>query len=464
MTADLVARLAALSPEQRARIRAGLPRGRAVRHPLTPGQLRLWRTHQQVAGRPVDVVCQAVHLTGGPVDLDLLAERVRGFVTAHEALRTTFEPVGGAADDGGRDGAGVRPVVHRELPPRIVRARCASADEARALAREMAAEPFDLASGPLLRVALAERTTAGHGPAEEAWLLVVVHNLVFDAWSFELLLDELGRPADGEPAAAPPFSGFASDQRRWLESADGRAAAAYWRAETADPPPPLPTDRPRGRGTGRTGERLDFRLPREVADGIAAAAQRSAASAYTGWLAVAWAALAEYGGSEDLLLGTFTAGRDRPGTADVVGYLLNVLPVRLRDPGDGSHAARTRAARDATRAGLPHAAYPGELITGRRVPGTHPLLDAVFVFDNLGEGGRRLQGARARTADLDKGTARFDLTLAVYPGPDGAEGWLEYDTELYEEATARRIAERFTALARSAAESAAGTDAGAGRG
>lgn len=66
------------------------------------------------------------------------------------------------------------------------------------------------------------------------------------------------------------------------------------------------------------------------------------------------------------------------------------------------------------------------------------------------------------TADLDKGTARYDLTLAVYPGPDGARGWLEYDTELYEESTARRIVERFTALAEEAADSAARAEPGNG--
>jgi non-ribosomal peptide synthetase component F len=196
---------------------------------------------------------------------------------------------------------------------------------------------------------------------------------------------------------------------------------------------------------------VDFTLPAPVADAIAASARRAGATAYAGWLAVAWRTLAEYAGTEDVLLGTFTTGRNRPGTEEVVGYLLNVLPVRLREPGAGTHADRVRAVRDVTRAGLRHASYPGELIGGRRVPGTHPLLDAVFVFDNLGAEQRLLRGARVTTADLDKGTARYDLTIAVYPGPSGATGWLEYDTGLYDEATARRLTDRFQALARAAA-------------
>ncbi|MEU8827798.1 condensation domain-containing protein [Streptomyces sp. NPDC048636] len=430
--AELAARLAALTPEQRARLR---DRVRQERRPrvLTPGQRRLWETHRATGGRPVDVVCQAVRLTGARVGLDALAERIGGFVRRHEALRTTFEETDG----------GVRPVVHEELPPRLLHTSCPDAEAAYALARKLAHEPFDLAAGPLLRVALAEGASG-----DEAWLLVVVHNLVFDAWSFEMLLDELGRaPGDPEPEAVP-FSRFAEEQTAWVASEAGRAAAAYWAAEVSDPPAPLPTDRPRDGATGRDGGRVAFALSAAVAKGIAAAAQREAATAYAGWLAVAWAAFEEFGGSSDVLLGTFTAGRDRPGAEAAVGYLLNVLPVRLRDLGDGGPAARIRAARAVSRAGLRHAAYPGELIDApRRVPGTHPLLDAVFVFDNLGESARTVRGAEVSTADLDKGVARYDLTLAVYPGPDGVSGWLEYDTALYDEATARGLAERFTAAA-----------------
>ena len=342
--------------------------------------------------------------------------------------------------------------MHPRLPPQVTRARCAGADEAHALARELAHEPFDLAAGPLMRAVLAEGASA-----DEAWLLVVVHNLVFDAWSFELLLDELARDAAAAAPAAGQFSRFAEEQARWLDSAAGRAAAAYWAAEVAGPPPPLPTDRPRAAVTSRAGGHVAFALPGAVARGIAESARREAATAYVGWLAVAWAAFAEFGAREDVMLGTFTAGRDHLSAEGTVGYLLNVLPVRLRGPGDGTHAARIRVVREITRAGLRHAAYPGELIPApRRVPGPHPLFDAVFVFDNLGANARTIQEAQVTTADVDKGTVRYDLTLAVYPGADGVSGWLDYDTELYEEATARGLAERFTALAEQASGEAGG--------
>jgi len=432
---DLVARLAALGPQERARLRARLAaRDARPRPALTPGQRRLWEGVLAADGRPVDVVCQAVRLSGARVDLDALAARIERFAEAHEALRTTFR-----TEDGE-----VRPVVHERLAPRIVRTRCADRAEAHAAAAALAAEPFDLEAGPLLRAGLAE----GSGP-DEAYLLVVVHNLVFDAWSFELLLDWLADSA-ADPADRPPgFSAFAAEQRRWVQGEQGRAAAAYWAGEAADPPPPLPTDRPRG-ASAKTGRRLEFSLPADTAAAVAAAARRQGATPFSGWVALLWAALARTTGSEDVMLGTFTANRDRPGAAETVGYLLNVLPLRLRDPGDGGHRDRTAAANRAMRSGLRHAAYPGELIAeahGRGVPGAHPLFDAVFVFENLTEEGRTIQGARVETADVDKGTARYDLTLAVQPGAESAECWLEYDTSLYEEATVRALAGLFADLA-----------------
>jgi 5-enolpyruvylshikimate-3-phosphate synthase len=433
---DLAARVASLTSEQRARIRDKVARLRSGSR-LTPGQLWLWNTHRLVGGRPVDVVCQAVHLTGARVDLNALAERIHGFVQAHEALRTTFEEAGSV----------VRPVVHARLPSLVTRVRCPDETAAHALARELAHEPFDPENGPLFRAVLAEGASA-----DDAWLLIVVHNLVFDAWSFELPLDELGRTDGATPPAPVPFSRFAAEQARWVGGEAGRAAAAYWTAEAAAPPPRLPTDRPRPTATARTGRRVAFALSGAVGGRIADSARREAATAYTGWLAVAWAMFVEFGGREDVLLGTFTAGRDLPGAETTVGYLLNVLPVRLRASGDGTHAARVRAARDAVRTGLGHAAYPGELIAvPPRVPGTQALFDAAFVFDNLGAEPRGIQGADTAGSDVDKGTARYDLTLAVYPGPDGVSGWLEYDAELYEENTARRLVGRFTELAEQAA-------------
>jgi Condensation domain len=425
--ADLATRLAALDPVARAQLRERL----AARPRLTPAQRRLWQAPPTTDGRRVDLVCQAVRLSGAQVDLDLLAARVTAFAGRHEALRTTFAVTGDT----------IEPVVHASLPPLMRRLRCADQADAEHQARLLADEPLDLAAGPLLRVGLAA------GPAPDlAWLLVAVPNLVFDAWSFELLLDWLAAPAAGDQPPAPPFAAFAAEQARYLGSADGSAAAAYWAGVLRDPPAPLPVARPRS-AAATDGGRVDFILPAGTAAAVAAAARAEGATPFAGWLAVFAATLAEFGGNPDVVVGTFTANRDRPGTTDMVGYLLNVLPVRVRGADPADHRATTRLSRDAFRAALRHAAYPGELLPGRGVPYAHPWCDAVFVFENLSAGNRSIHGAAVRPSDVDRSVARYELTLSVRPEPHQVTCWLEYDTARHTGTTASTLADGFAALA-----------------
>ncbi|MDN5929530.1 MAG: condensation domain-containing protein [Pseudonocardia sp.] len=416
--AALAARLAKLDPASRRRLRERLAQLRPAPHQLalTPGQHRLW-------GSAGHVVCQAVRLRGR-VDPAALEARLASFVQRHEALRTTFYS----------DGATVRPVVRSALPPRVVRLRCSGLSEAEAVARALSDEPFDLGTGPLLRVGLAEDASA-----DETWLLLAVPNLVFDAWSFELLLDWLALPADPDDAPARPFSAFAADQVLWVDSAEGQAAAAYWTGVVADPPPPVAADRS-DVATDRTGRRIAFTLPGARATAVAAAARAEGATPFAGWLALFGAVLADFTGTPDVLVGTFTANRDRPGAAEIVGYLLNVLPLRLRNPVQADLQAWLRVARDQTRGALRHAAYPGELIEGL-------ALQAVFVFENLTPNPRRIQGALVEPVDVDRGAVRYDLTLSVQPGPGEVVCWLDYDQTRYAEATIRCLAERFATRA-----------------
>ncbi|MEV4640388.1 condensation domain-containing protein [Actinoplanes sp. NPDC049548] len=426
---DLSSRLAALTPEQRERLRrlAGAARDAApvTDAPLTPGQRRLWDTQLAYPGLPVDVVCQAVRLDG-PVDLDRLAAGLAAFTARHPVLRTTFAVVDGEP----------RQTVHTGLTADIRRASCPGGDEqAYAMARELAREPFDLARGPLLRAVLAEA-----GP-DRSWLLLAVHNLVFDAWSFELLLDQLAEPPTGDP---PP--GFVTVARRrdaWVAGPAGREAAAHWAAVAADPPPPVFPVGPERTGIGR---RREFTLPADVGTALTAVARAEGCTPFAAWCAVLWSLLSEWSGNPDVLFGTFTANRGEAGTDEVAGYLLNVVPVRLRDPGSGSFRDRVRGAAGPVRDVQRHGAYPAELIG-------LPPFEVAFVFENLGDAGRTIQGARVTTADVDKGTARYDVTVSVFASAQEGRlhGWIEYDTGRLDDATADRLATRFAELAVAAA-------------
>src|SRR5205823_2329889 len=118
----------------------------------------------------------------GALDVALLARSLDELRARHEALRTTLH----------RDGTRL---VQRVADPT---AHPLSADDValRDLDAWIAAHanaPFDLARGPLLRMALAR---VG---ANEHHLVIVVHHAIFDAWSFEIFIDELARLYAGHP-------------------------------------------------------------------------------------------------------------------------------------------------------------------------------------------------------------------------------------------------------------------------
>lgn len=449
--AAVVTRISRLSPDQRTllerqlRAAAAEPVPQRSAHldepfPLTPAQRRVWDTQIQVADTPVDIVCQAMRIDG-PIDAQRLRQALIDTCRVHEALRTTFTSADGEVTQRVRES--VDPDVRLHADADVL-----SDAEAHRLAAELAWEPFDLEHGPLLRAVVAGRD-------EQHWLLLAVHNLVFDAWSFEVLLDGIAEayesgtaPSHAADALRP--ADFEDWQRRWTASHAGRRAEAYWSELLADPAPPLRTDQPRTQERTGRGRRHAFALPENVAPSLTAFARTQSATPFQAWCTVLGDVLAELSGGPDVVFGTFQANRTAAGTDRLVGYLLNVLPVRWRVAGDATPAERLRACRTALLEAQRHAAYPIELLAagkGRGVAGAHPMFDVVFVFENLSRPSRALGAAQVVPSDVDKGTARYDLTVAVYDEPGGAHAWIEYDTALFEQDTIQRFADRFVALA-----------------
>src|SRR4029077_12400948 len=102
-------------------------------------------------------------------------------VRRHESLRTTFDSVEGVPMQV------IAPSLTIALPVITVPAHSGtgSTDAAIRLAGEHARQPFDLAKGPLLRCRLWKV------PGEEHLLVIALHHIVNDGWSWSVLFSEL---------------------------------------------------------------------------------------------------------------------------------------------------------------------------------------------------------------------------------------------------------------------------------
>src|SRR6185295_1740733 len=297
--------------------------------PLSFAQQRLWFLDQLEPGSAAYNIPAGVRLTGA-LDRAVLAAALDAVVARHEVLRTTFaadplhaEPVQRIAPPSPLP----LPLVDLGGLPEPRRER-----EAGRLAAAAAAQPFDLARGPLLRAELLR-----HGPAEHVALLTL-HHAVADGWSIGVLTAELAALyaafAAGRPSPLPPlpvqYADFACWQRSWMRGDVLSRQLAFWRQRLAGAPPvlDLPADRPRPASpSGRGGTRTAL-LPADLAAALRRLGRRQGATPFMLLLAAWKALLHRYTGETDLLVGTPIANRTRTEVEGLIGFFVNTLVLR----------------------------------------------------------------------------------------------------------------------------------------
>jgi amino acid adenylation domain-containing protein len=437
------------------------PRPRPALPPLSFAQERLWFLDQLEPGSVTYNVPAALRLTG-ELAWAPLAGAITGIVSRHEALRTRFPEVSG------RPVQNIEPAARVPLPVVDLGglAAPAAAAEGLRLAAAEAEAPFALAGGPLLRA----RLVALGGPAGSDWLLLVsCHHIVFDGASVEVFWRELatlyGALAAGHPSPlallAPlpiQYLDYALWQRRRLDGPALGPLVAGWRSALAGAPPALelPADRPRPAVRGSRGGRRLLRLGADVSDAVAALARGGDATSFMVLLA-AFATLlgrageaAETGASPAVVIGSPVANRDRLELEPLIGFFVNTLPLHVdlaADPAFGELLGRVRRAALAAYAlqELPFEKLVEELAP-ERDPGRTPLFQAMLGFRDREAASPGLPGVRAELLPSLLRRAKFDLVLSLENGADGLAGDLEYSAELFDAATAERLAGHFSRL------------------
>jgi amino acid adenylation domain-containing protein len=416
--------------------------GRRRTYPTSFSQQRLWFLEQLSPGSIAYNIPTAMRVTGS-LDLEAWTRSCNEIVRRHEALRTTFTAVEGKALQV------VAPSLGVEVPVSDLRGLGGAARE-RALAALSRAEfqtPFDLERGPLLRVRLVRLAE------EEHVLLLTVHHIVADFWSMAIVLREMvvlyQAFAAGQPSTLPALPIQYADYAVWQRTRfDGPALAPlleYWRERLAGAPPALelPTDRRRPRIQGLRGARADFTLPPVLIAGLRALAQREGVTPFMVSLAAFQVLLARYTGQDDIVVGVPSANRERAELEDLVGFFVNVLPMRTVLHGNPTFRDVLTQVRAVCVGAYAHAELPFERLVEelqpRRLLDRPPVFQVMFAYQNVRLPPLELGGLRLEPLPADSGTARFDLELQVFELGDELVGWAEYDTSLFDAATIERL-------------------------
>ncbi|NUT84450.1 condensation domain-containing protein, partial [Pseudomonas brassicacearum] len=431
-----------------------IPRGVEAedRQALSYAQQRMWFLWQLEPGSGAYNLPGAVRLKGA-LSLPALEQAFASLVARHETLRTVFQrqaddsllqvPSSTALAIGHKDFSAL-PAAEREQAVR-------RAAEAQSM------QPFDLSSGPLLRVELLTLDEQEHV------LLLTLHHIVSDGWSMNVLIDEFIRCYDAHEAGIAPqladlpiqYSDYALWQRRWLEAGEQARQLAYWQAQLGDEHPvlELPIDHPRPAMPSYRGTRFEFAVEPALAEQLRTTAQQHNITLFMLLLGAFNVLLHRYTGHTDIRVGVPIANRNRAETEGLIGFFVNTQVLRTELGGQTRVDELLRTVKEAALGAQAHQDLPFERLVEalklERSLSHTPLFQVMYnhqpqVADIASI--RTASGLELSMLQWQSRTTQFDLTLDTWEKAGKLHAALTYANDLFDAATVERMARHWTRL------------------
>lgn len=428
--------------------------------PLSYGQQALWFLHQNDPDNAAYNVALTARLLA-PIDVEAWKKACQRLVNRHPILRTTYQI---------RQGL-LQQVVHPLMDVDFTLEDATTDSEDALLLRVRAAygRPFNLESGPVMRVHLFRQAPDKHV------LLINIHHIACDGVSTWVLLQELralyAAEVDGSKHALPPLTAtyeqFVSAQKDLLDGPRGEALWQFWKKQLYGPLPTLDlgTDKVRPAVQTFNGASTPVSLDASLTEKLRTLAKAEGVTLFVLLASAFQAMLYRLSGQDDILVGTPTTGREQRAFQPVVGYFVNPVVLRARfadNPGFRAFLQRNKAA---ILGAIAHQDFPFPyLVEKLQIPrdkSRSPLFQVFFsllkaqgddaVQEVLAGGTPSQEGydwgkLRIQGYDLEQQEGQFDLTLALTESLGTVSGKLKYNTDLFGPDTAERFAGHFVTL------------------
>ncbi|MFD0563909.1 condensation domain-containing protein [Kitasatospora saccharophila] len=423
--------------------------------PLSHAQRRLWFIDQLEGPSATYNIPVALRLDGA-LDTDALRAALQDVVGRHESLRTVV----GEAD--GESGQRIVPPERAEVPFRCEQVAEADLDDRVA---EASGHVFDLGAE------IPVRGWVFSSAPERHVLLVLIHHIAGDGWSTRPLLRDLAAAYTARSQGRPPqwgelpvqYADYTLWQRELLGEEDDSGSlisrqSSYWTERLAGLPAelPLPVDRPRGSEPGYGSRVVDFRLSADAHARLNRLARDNRVTLFMVVQSALAALFTGLGAGTDIPVGTVVAGRTDNALDDLVGFFVNTLVLRTDTSGDPTFRELLARVRTTDLEAYAHQEMPFErlveVLNPDRSTGRHPLFQTLLVLQNNDEGSLELPGVEASPWRTGRPPAKFDVTLGVVeehgPGrePAGLSGGWVFAADLFDQDTARGIADRLVRL------------------
>ena len=412
-----------------------------IKYPLTVGQKGLWLLHQ------LDSLSDSYNMPltfkfSNNVKLTDLEKILNVFVQRHTMMRSTFHDVNGS----------LFRKVNQVDEIRITEYNVGflNQQDLQTKVRNLSGVPFDLETGPLIRAHILNDFQGGK------ILLLTIHHLIFDGASLKVLCDEFELiyqsliQSNQLNAIKYDYNDFQIWQQQWLQSEDAQSSRDYWLDKFNGELPQLNLshDKVSSKSQSVRGEFLKFSIPQTVVKRFKQLSKNYKCSEYLIWLVAYFAFLSRYTSQQDIIVGTPAMGRPEPKFDDIVGYFVNVIPLRCQLSSDDSFIDVLTVFKSEIYEALMHADYPlAELInalgdTSQR--GDQPLFQTSFIWtviDGLKSKPDALLGVQVHPLIHESGEQNLSLELLV--SNDGIKVLLKYRTNCFFAKSIDRIKHSF---------------------
>jgi amino acid adenylation domain-containing protein len=307
--------------------------------------------------------------------------------------------------------------------------------------------PFNFTQDTLVRAKLLCRSTTEHV------LLLTMHHAVADGWSLGVLVRELATLyqafSTGQPAQLPElpiqYADFAVWQRQQLQGEVLETQLNYWKQQLGGSLPvlDLPTDRPRPTKQNFRGAKRSLNFPKPLLEALKDLSQQQGVTLFMTLLTAFKVLLYRYTGQEDILVGSPVAGRDRLETEYLIGLFVNVIVLRTDLSGNPTFRDLLDRVREVVVGAYNHQEVPFEklveILQPERDLSYSPLFQVMFALQNTPMPSLEFSDLTLSPLAVDNGTAKFDLTLDLAETPDGIDGSIDYNTDLFDDGTIARM-------------------------
>ncbi|WDE09277.1 non-ribosomal peptide synthetase [Thalassomonas viridans] len=392
--------------------------------PLSPPQLSLWLIDQLEEN---SIHYNMPHSTTliGPLNFDALQQAMNAIVARHEILQ------GNIVLAGNEPKIKLTPVERVPIGFSDLSALADREDKLKAAIRQNAARPFDLHADALIRCHVYKMS------AQEHVFSFVMHHIVSDGWSMNILSRELSELynafSGGKENPLPELPIQYVDYSTWAKMDEQQArlerSRQFWLQQLKDMPKvhnlPLAAKRPKEQVL--TGKLLQQQLDEQLLSRLYRLVKANNSSLFIVLQSVFTILVSRWSNENDIVLGTPSAGRSYQDVEGLVGYFVNVLLLRNKLDHGKSFVELLAQFKQTTMDALEHQDMPFYNLVAELNPerslGYSPLFQLSFALQNMELSGFTFDELKPKDMTLPKTSylacrregvpCRFDLEVTA---------------------------------------------------